>query len=178
MDKIPAETLKQILELRSENGLEATEQAMRADLEKSKAKWVLDETPRYRKAGRSPIYISGKYLSSYGTDPATGEKDGKEPKAKKAGSAGAAAPKAAPAAKIDESVFLKVMHGKGFKVKVSQDMLSGEIQREVPPAIAKLDLQFGSIGSNASGIHVTQTSPQIQVSMPFDRFLELAGIKP
>jgi hypothetical protein len=176
MNKMPTETLKKILDLRAENGLEATEEAMQADLEKSKAKWVLEETPRYRKAGRSPLFISGKYLSSYGTDPATGEKDGKEPKAKKAGSGSVASPKAS--GKIDESVFLKVLHGKGFKVKVSQDLLTGEIQKEVPPAITKLDLQFSAIGGNASGIHITQTSPQIQVAMPLDRFLELAGIKP
>ena len=84
MSKIPADTLKVILELRAENGLDATEESVYADLAKSKAKWTLEETPRYRRAGRSPLYVSGKYLSSYGTDPATGEADGgngKKPKA-------------------------------------------------------------------------------------------------
>jgi len=177
MDKIPADALKEILELRSQNGLEAAEEAVYADLAKSKAKWTTEETPRYRKAGRSPLYISGKYLSSYGTDPATGEKDSKEGKAKKT-SAPATATARTGATKIDESVFLKVLHGKGFKVKVSQDLLSGEIQREVPTSISKLGLTFSPITGNAEGIHVIQTSPQIQVAMPLDKFLELVGIKP
>ncbi len=40
-----------------------------------------------------------------------------------------------------------------------------------------MQFKFGVSASNASGIHVTQTSPQIQVSMPLDRFLEIAGIR-
>lgn len=180
MAKIPSETLKQILELRSENGLEATEAAVYADLEKSKAKWVLEETPRYRRAGRSPLFLSGKYLSSYGTDPATGEKDtkAKSASAKKESSGtvtsvggGRTAPK------IDETAFYKVLHGKGFPVKISQNLLTGELETQIPPTIAKLELQFTNISANATGVHVTQTSPQIQVAMPLDKFLELAGIK-
>jgi hypothetical protein len=178
MDKIPSNTLARVLELRAENGLEATEAAVYADLEKSKCKWTLTDTPRYRTAGRSPIYVSGKYLSSYGTDPATGEKD--ERGGKKAKPA-ASAPKASTSShssKVDEAVFYKVLHGKGFPVKITQDLLSGEIQTVIPEGIKKLDLSFGSIPSNSSGIYVTQTSPQIQVSMTLDKFLELAGIRP
>jgi len=175
MSKIPADTLKAILELRSENGLVATEEAVYADLAKAKAKWVLEETPRYRRAGRSPLYVSGKYLSSYGTDPATGEADGGNGKKPKAASTPRAS---APVnGKVDETAFYKVLHGKGFPVKISQNLLTGEVETQLPPAISKLELQFGAIPGNASGVHVTQTSPQIQVAMPLDRFLELAGIK-
>ena len=179
METIPSETLSRILELRRANGLEATEAAVYADLEKSKCKWTLSDTPRYRRAGASPLWVSGKYLSSYGTCPASGEADQGRGKAGLR-VARPAAPKAvaAPVAgKVDESVFYKVLHGKGFAVKITQDLLSGEIQTQIPEPIRKLELQFGAIPGNASGVHVTQTSPQIQVAMPLDKFLELAGIR-
>lgn len=177
MDKIPSDTLEQVLELRKKNGLEATEAAVYGDLEKSKCKWTLSDTPRYRRAGASPIWVSGKYLSSYGTCPATGESDEKGSKSPKAAKAGAPKISAPPAGKLEESVFYKVLHGKGFPVKITQDLLTGEIQTQIPESIKKLDLQFGGIPGNASGVHVTQTSPQIQVAMPLDKFLELAGIR-
>lgn len=173
METIPQETLSKVLELRGKNGLVATEAAVYADLEKSKCKWTLTDTPRYRRAGASPIWVSGKYLSSYGTCPATGEADqgrSSTPRASKS------APRSA--SKPDEGVFYKVLHGKGFPVKITQDLLSGEIQTELPESIRKLDLQFSATPANAAGIHVTQTSPQIQVSMSLDKFLELAGIRP
>ena len=137
-------------------------------------------TPRYRRAGASPLWVSGKYLSSYGTRPASGEADQGRGNAGLPRAAKAAAPKsaAAPVAgKVDEAVFYKVLHGKGFAVKITQDLLTGEIQTQIPEPIRKLELQFGAIPGNASGIHVTQTSPQIQVAMPLDKFLELAGIR-
>jgi hypothetical protein len=177
METIPSETLSRILELRRANGLEATEAAVYADLEKSKCKWTLADTPRYRRAGASPLWVSGKYLSSYGTCPASGEADQGRGKA---APARAAAPKPAVApvaSKVDEAVFYKVLHGEGVAVKITQDLLSGEIQTQIPEPIRKLELQFGAIPGNASGIHVTQTSPQIQVAMPLDKFLELAGIR-
>jgi hypothetical protein len=177
MDKIPSDTLAQVLELRKKNGLEATEAAVYADLEKSKCKWTLTDTPRYRRAGASPIWVSGKYLSSYGTCPASGEADEKGSKSPKAAKAGAPKASASAGGKLDESVFYKVLHGKGFPVKITQDLLTGEIQTQIPESIKKLDLQFGAVPSNASGIHVTQTSPQIQVAMPLDKFLEFAGIR-
>ncbi len=178
MANIPSDTLAQILELRKNNGLEATEAAVYADLEKSKCKWTLSDTPRYRRAGASPLWVSGKYLSSYGTCPATGEADQGRGKVAAPKAAKSSTPKAsAPASKVDESVFYKVLHGKGFAVKITQDLLTGEIQTTIPEAIRKLDLQFGSAPANASGIHVTQTSPQIQVAMSLDKFLELAGIR-
>jgi hypothetical protein len=176
MTKIPAAILNEILALRSENGLEATDEALQADLAKSKAKWVLEETPRYRKAGRSPIYVSGKYLSSYGVDPATGERDTQA--GKKAKASDSTPRKVVTGGKaVDEAVFYKVLHGKGYPVKISQDLITGEIQTQIPASITKLNLQFSSIPSNAADVHVTQTSPQIQVAMPLDKFLELAGIK-
>lgn len=178
MDKIPSDTLSQVLELRTKNGLEATEAAVYADLEKSKCKWTLSDTPRYRRAGESPIWVSGKYLSSYGTCPATGEADEKGSKSPKAPRAASTAKSSTPAtSKVDESVFYKVLHGKGFPVKITQDLLTGEIQTQIPDSIRKLDLKFGALPSNAAEIHVTQTSPQIQVAMPLDKFLELAGIR-
>src|ERR1700710_1155486 len=105
MDTIPADTLKTVLDLRKENGLEATEAALRADLTKSKAKWSLVETPRYRRAGRSPLYISGKYLSSAGKDPATGEADSpadKSQSAKRSTFVGSGK-------EVDETAFYKVL---------------------------------------------------------------------
>ena len=173
---IPADTLKEILALLSENGLEATEEALQADLAKSKAKWTLKETPRYRRAGRSPIYVSGKYLTAAGVCPATGEADGKERKVKAASASPAHSAPNGP--KVDETVFYKVLHGKGFSVKMSQNLLTGELETQVPPAISKLDLKFGSIPANATDIYVTQTSQQIQIAMPLDKSLEIAGIKP
>ncbi len=179
MPTIPNDALAEVLELRKANGLEATEAAVYADLEKSKCKWTLAETPRYRKAGRSPIWVSGKYLSSYGTCPATGEADSKAAAKKpRAASAPAATAKAGSNAKVDESIFYKVLHGKGFHVKITQDLLTGEIQTQVPDPIRRLNLQFGDIPGNASEVHVVQTSPQIQVAMPLDKFLELAGVRP
>lgn len=178
MDKIPSDTLAQVLELRKKNGLEATEAAVYADLEKSKCKWTLKDTPRYRKAGDSPIWVSGKYLSSYGTCPASGEADEKGSKFPKA-ARGAVTAKSSSSvtSKVDESVFYKVLHGKGFPVKITQDLLTGEIQTQIPDSIKKLELQFGSLPSNASAIYVTQTSPQIQVAMPLEKFLEIAGVR-
>lgn len=180
MESIPSATLSRILELRRANGLDATEAAVYADLEKSKCKWTLTDTPRYRRAGASPLWVSGKYLSSYGTCPASGEADQGRGKAGIPREPKASAPKTSAlpvASKVDESVFYKVLHGKGFAVKITQDLLTGEIQTQIPEPIRKLELQFGAIPGNASGIHVTQTSPQIQVAMPLDKFLELAGIR-
>jgi hypothetical protein len=179
METIPSETLSRILELRRNNGLEATEAAVYADLEKSKCKWTLSDTPRYRRAGASPLWVSGKYLSSYGSCPASGEADqGRDKAVPRVPKATAPRPAVAPVAgKVDESVFYKVLHGKGFAVKITQDLLTGEIQTQIPEPIRKLELQFGAIPGNASGIHVTQTSPQIQVAMPLDKFFELAGIR-
>jgi hypothetical protein len=180
METIPSDTLAKILELRTANGLEATESAVYADLEKSKCKWTLTDTPRYRRAGASPLWISGKYLSSYGSCPATGEADQGRGGVAKAPRAATPKPAAAAsvASKIDESAFYKVLHAKGFAVKITQDLLTGKIETQVPDAITKLDLQFSAIPANAAGIHVSQTSPQIQISMPLDRFLEIAGIRP
>jgi hypothetical protein len=178
MQQIPSDILSQILELRTANGLEATEAAVYADLEKSKCKWTLSDTPRYRRAGNSPLWVSGKYLSSYGSCPASGESDqGRGSKAPRVARTAAPKSNVTSAAKIDEGAFYKVLHGKGFPVKITQDLLTGEIQTQLPDAIRKLELNFSPIPSNASAVHVTQTSPQIQIAMPLDKFLELAGIR-
>ncbi|WP_193211826.1 hypothetical protein, partial [Luteolibacter marinus] len=161
METIPPETLAKVLELRQRNGLEATETAVYADIEKSKCKWTLADTPRYRRAGESPLWISGKYLSSYGSCPATGEAD--QGRSNGARPAKAPAPRAT-GGKPDEGAFYKVLHGKGFAVKITQDLLTGEIHTDLPESIRKLDLQFGAMPANATGVHVTQTNPQIQVS--------------
>lgn len=176
---IPADTLKTIIALRKENGLEATEVAVKAALHN--VKWTLEETPRYRRAGRSPIYLPGKFLTAKGVDPVTGETDSQAAvKAQKAtqrrgdeGGHGLTAK-----VKVDETQFYRVLHGKGFAVKITQDILTGELESQVPASIEKLGLQFGSIPSNAEGIYITQTSPQIQVSLTLDKFLEIVGIKP
>jgi|GEM_PF-1354141 len=175
MAKLPADTLKVILELREENGLEATEEAIYRDLET--VKWTAEATPRYRSAGRSPIYLSGKYLTANGVDPVTGEKEeGAAPKKVKTSAAPAKA--ASYPTKLDQSAFYRVLHAKGFPIKVSQDLLTGEVETQLPEGIKKLDLQFEEIPANATGVYVTQTSPQIQIAMSLEKFLELAGIRP
>jgi len=176
MAKIPADTLKVILDLREQNGLEANEEAVYRELET--VKWTLDATPRYRQAGRSPIFLSGKFLTANGTDPVTGEKEAQTaPKKVKSASAPAKSGSSYPS-KLDESAFYRVLHAKGFSVKVSQDLLTGEVETQLPESIKKLALQFEEAPANANGIYVTQTSPQIQVAMSLDKFLEIAGIRP
>jgi len=179
MSKITGGTLTQVLELRKKNGLEATKEALNADLESSKAKWTLEETPRYRKAGDSPIYVSGKYLTKAGTCPATGEKD-----AGRASSSPATAKSRTPhkqdasvTSAPSEETFLRVLHGRGFKVRVAKNLLTEEIEREVPSCIENLGLKFSAIPARTEDVHITQTTPQIQVAMSLDKFLELAGIK-
>lgn len=180
--EIDADILKTILALRKKNGLEATEAAARADLA-GISKWTLEETPRYRRAGDSPIYLPGKFLTAKGTDPVTGEVDsqasagGRKPSKREGGELGNGR-SAGKGPKVDETQFYRVLHGKGFAVKITQDVLTGELETSVPAAIQKLGVQFGSIPANADGIYVTQTSPQIQISLPLDKFLEIAGIKP
>jgi hypothetical protein len=99
------------------------------------------------------------------------------PKDKKAPSDG---PKIAGQPKsIDEKAFIRVCAGKGFKFVRLVNELTGELVKdERDPKIDKLALKFAGIPSNCDGIYITQTSPQIQVSMSFDKFLEIAGIKP
>lgn len=179
MDTIPAAILKEITALRSANGLEPTEAATLSDLAKSKAKWATTETPRYRKAGRSPIFVSGKYLTSAGFCPATGEADNQGEGKPSTKSATRLSRRAVPDGKnVDEITFYKILYRKGFEVKLSQNLLSNEVEIDVPPSISKLGLRFGEIPANASEVYVTQTSPQVQISMSLDKFLELALLKP
>lgn len=181
MENLSSEALGAILELRRQNGLEATEAALKADVEASKAKWTLKETPRYRKAGNSPVYVSGKYLTSVGKCPFTGEVDAKAA-TKPAGKA--KAPKASKGGTdtghgrgVSDSDFYKALHAKGFKIRIAQNLITGGIETDLPASITGLELEFGAIPSKASTVHVIQTSPQIQVALPLDKFLELAGIK-
>ncbi|WP_338285342.1 hypothetical protein [Luteolibacter sp. LG18] len=178
MSKISSGNLPKVLELRKKNGLEATEEAANADLEASKAKWTEEDTPRYRRAGESPIFISGKYLTKAGVDPSTGERD--------AGRVGAApvgakkAPKApAKGGEVNEKDFYLALHKKGFKVAILRNEITGELTSEIPAAIKALDLQFGGVpGKNEDSVHVTQTGPQVLLTLTLDKFLELAKIKP
>lgn len=175
MLNIPTNVIEKVLELRAKNGLEATPEALSASIEAAKCKWTLEETPRYRRAGDSPIYISGKYLTQAGTCPATGEVDGGS--AFKRTTPKAARAESAPVSVPNEEAFYRVLHGKGFNIKITKDLLTGEIKEEVPRDIAELGLQFGAIPARAEGVYVTQTTPQIQVSMSLDKFLEIAKIK-
>lgn len=172
---IPPNTLEKILELRRQNGLVATPEALESSLDAAKCKWTLVETPRYRLAGASPIYISGKYLTQAGICPATGEKDGGS-SLKRSVSRGQSNGATAPAP--SEETFYRVLHGKGFNVKITKDLLTGEIKEELPREIAAIGFQFGVLPPRADGIYVTQTTPQIQVSMSLDKFLEIARLKP
>lgn len=182
MLNIPEPTLSRILELRTQNGLKATREALEASLTAAKCKWTLEDTPRYRLAGESPIYISGKYLTQAGVCPATGEKDG----GRTARPAGVKTVKTVRPVKVEtsaiatansEEAFFRVLHAKGFGIKISRDLLTGEINKEVPRSIAELGLVFSPIPVRTDSFHVIQTSPQIQVAMSLDKFLELAKIK-
>jgi hypothetical protein len=91
-------------------------------------------------------------------------------------------PRAAKASssEISETAFIKELAGKGFKYVHMVNTLTGEVMKEEKdPKIEKLGLKFSDIPKNSHGeIFVTQTSPEIQVSMKLDKFLEIAGIKP
>lgn len=101
------------------------------------------------------------------------------PKEAKEPSAAPKAPKTAKGTTIDEKAFIRVLAGKGFKFVRLVNELTGEVvKEETDQKISKLDLQFAAIPKNAENIHVIQTTPQIQVAMTLDKFLELAGIKP
>jgi hypothetical protein len=80
---------------------------------------------------------------------------------------------------ISETAFIKVLAGRGFDFQRLRNELTGEIVKDVKdPKIEKLGLKFGPVPKNADAIYVTQTTPQIQVAMSLDKFLEVAGIKP
>jgi hypothetical protein len=84
-----------------------------------------------------------------------------------------------PAATIDQVQFIKVMIGKGWKYEKMVNAFTDEVIKEtVPPQIEKLGLKFEAIPKNADGVYITQTNQQIQVAMPLDKFLEIAGLKP
>lgn len=142
----------------------------------------LDRHAPLRRAGESPIFLPGKFLTAKGTDPVTGESDSQAPKKAKArgveGNSNGNGQSGNGGSKVEETQFYRVLHGKGFSIKMTEDILTGERETQVPASIENLGLQFGSIPANAEGIYITQTSPQIQVSMPLDKFLEIAGIKP
>jgi len=178
---ITGKTLDRVLELRKKNGLVATKEAMMADLNAAGAKYTVEPTPRYRAAGESPVFISGKYLTANGgVCPATGETE--EPKgAAKAPRKPASVLGVPPVSEISEEACIRVLAGKGFKFTRLVNSLTGEVvKEESDPKINKLNLTFSAIPKNAAQdkVYVTQTSPQLQVSMSLDRFLELAGIRP
>ena len=79
----------------------------------------------------------------------------------------------------DESQFVKELVARGFKFVRHMDSLTGEIVKsEDDPKIEALGLRFSTIPLITEDVHVIQTSPQVQVAMPLDKFLELTGIKP
>lgn len=177
MADISGAILDQVLEIRKKNGLEPTKEAVLADLTASKAKWTVSETPRYRTAGTSPIWISGKYLTKTGVCPATGEKEEGRAPAPAVAKRAKAVTETAPA--VDATAFYRVLHGKGFKVSLLRDEITGELREEVPAAISALKLKFGAIPAlGEDAVYVTQTTPQIQVSMTLDKLLQLTGTKP
>lgn len=173
---LPAETLKEIIALRKENGLEATEAAVTASL--VGLKYHLKETPRYRRAGRSPIYLPGKLLTAKGTDPVTGEQDSSAPKTQAAGKQASSAKRGGEVKAADSMQFYRVLHGRGFQIKVTRDEITGEVETKLPKALEDLALQFGEYPSSGEGIYVTQTSPKVLVTLSLDKFIELTGLKP
>lgn len=85
----------------------------------------------------------------------------------------------APAATINELQFIMVMIDKGWKYERMVNAFTNKVITEtVPPQIEKLGLKFAAIPKNADGVYITQTDPQVQVAMPLDKFLEIAGLKP
>lgn len=171
MQQIPSQTLELILELRKENGLEVSAAALEKDLKK--ARWSLEQAPRYRRAGRSPIFISGKFLSSNGRDPVTGE-----PEDPAASPAPSAVLPVRTKGKIDELALYKLLHEQGFPVKYTVNSLTGATEKQLPLPLAQIGMQFSAIPASATGVHVTQTTPQIQVAMPLEDFLKFAAITP
>jgi hypothetical protein len=173
---IKGTTLEKVLELRKKNGLEASERALQADLDRAGTKYSLEPKPRYRAAGESPVFIAGKYLTKYGVCPATGESDqpqGKRQPAKK--------PAAVGGSSISEEECIKVLAGKGFNFVRLVNSITGQLVEErKDPKIEKLNFQYSPIAARADHevVYVTQTTPQIQVSMTLDRFLQLTGTKP
>ena len=172
---IPEDAMEKILELRKKNGLVPTAEAVIEDITAAKTKFTLKETPRYRRAGDSPLYIAGKYLTSHrGVCPATGEREASR------GDFASASTSSAKEQVISEDAFVKVLAGKGFKFTRLVNTITGEVvKEESDPKIARLNLAYQPIPNNAdhSKVYVQRTTPQIQVSMTLDRFLELAGIK-
>lgn len=178
---ITGKILDKALELREKNGLAPTKEALMADLNAAGAKYTTQPTPRYRAAGESPIFISGKYLTAKGgLCPATGETEGQKGAAKQARRP-LPTPGTAAVSEISEEACIRVLAGKGFKFIRLVNSLTGEVvKEETDPKINKLNLVFTQIPKNAAPdrVYVTQTSPQIQVSMSLDRLLDLVGIKP
>lgn len=174
---ITGPTLEKILELRKKNGLVATEQALQADLNRAGTKYTLEPTPRYRAAGESPLFIAGKYLTKHGVCPATGEPDqaGKRPQV------AAKKPASVSGGSINQEEFVKVLAGRGYNFVRLVNSITGQLVEErTDPKIEKFNLQFQPIPARGDheAVYVTQTSPQIQVSMTLDRFLQLTGTKP
>ena len=80
---------------------------------------------------------------------------------------------------VEKTVFVREMAALGFKYVRHVDGITGELVRcEDDAQIEKLGLEFGPLPRIAEDIHITQTSPQVQISMSMEKFLELAGIKP
>lgn len=80
---------------------------------------------------------------------------------------------------INRDAVLKVLAGKGFKISRLVDTITGEIHEEkIDPKIEALGLQFKAVGQHIDAIHVTQTTPQIQVTLTLEKLLDLARIKP
>ena len=82
---------------------------------------------------------------------------------------------------IDKNQFVKVMAGKGFAYTKMVNELTGEVVEEKSdPKIEALGLEFKAAPKNADPekLYVSQTSPQIQVTMTFDKLLNILGIKP
>lgn len=178
MSKISSGNIPKVLELRKKNGLEATEEAANADLAASGAKWTETDTPRYRAAGESPIFISGKYLTKAGVDPATGEKDSGRVGGPSKASTKASKGNAKGAAPSERDFYLD-LHHRGFKVAILRNELTGEIKAEIPAAITALNLKFGGTPSKGDdSVYVTQTAAPVLVTLTLEKFLELAKIKP
>ncbi|MBK1882146.1 hypothetical protein JIN85_06960 [Luteolibacter pohnpeiensis] len=172
---IPEDVMEKILELRKKNGLVPTPEAVIEDITTAKTKFTLKETPRYRRAGDSPLYIAGKYLTSHrGVCPATGERE--TPRSESVATPVSTSKEQV----ISEDAFVKVLAGKGFKFTRLVNTITGEVvKEESDPKIARLNLAYQQIPNNAdhTKVYVQRTTPQIQVAMTLDRFLELAGIK-
>lgn len=166
---------QQVMELRAKNGLSTAEADLIADL--AKVRVSEDPYPRMRKAGNSPLFVMGKSITANGMKcPITGELDTTERPVAKPSTRGARKSSEVTSEADSKEKFYRVLHNRGYAIRVSKDLITGEVREEIPANLAEMNFKFQTPGSNIEGVYISQVSPQIQVTMNLDKFLELARL--